>query len=650
MSWRLTRQLRTPTIIAALCLLSSLSLSAQEEIFLSTLNGELYSLDLENCDYEFVALMPVSSTDISFHPNGNFYALGSAGQLYEIDLDNNNSQLIHTFQNGPNQLFTALTISAQGIFYACGLNGDLWSYEIATGVGQFLGNVGSGAEGDLTFYEGDLFMAAAGDNIVRINLQNPALSTIVIDENVMGRIFGIVSYAASCDSISVYALTDNAATVFEVDLINNELEFYCSIPLEVSGGASTFEFLGSNPINIGEPEADDFSCSGNTGILDIPATGGVGNLQYSLDGTNFQDSPVFTDLPLDNYTIFVSDEVGCVRSRQVSPNGGPLSTAIDFSNTSCGENNGSITLSPTGGEAPYLFSLNDTLQNNDGIFTVLPPGDYAIIVTEANGCQFINNSTIQASVGLSIDRLESVPATCGLANGEIILEGTGGSEPYDIRLNGAPLAEPAQLTQLPAGDYRIEVIDNEGCVLEVDATVGGGPAVEMEVIELNAADCGKDNGSAIVALSGGSGPLRLRVNNLTRPAELPVEGLAAGNSLFSGIDSLGCTISLNILVPSNNCPLYFPTAFSPNLDGVNDYFQAYGPASAQTQIVHFRIFDRWGGLLYEQLDGPLGDPAFRWDGTAKGKAMNDGIYLYAVKVLYEDGSSEEISGAVNLLR
>ena len=201
-------------------LLLSTSLKAQD-IFLSTLNNQLYSLDLSDCSYQLIGAMPVSSTDISFHPNGNLYCVTSTGQLYEIDPLTGASTFLHMFEPGATQLYTALTISAEGIFYVCGLEGDLWRYDLASDTGTFVGDVGFGAEGDLTFFDGELYMASENDNIVQVDLQEPSNSTIAVNGSVPGRIFGIVSFAERCDEISVYALTANAANVYEVNFNDN---------------------------------------------------------------------------------------------------------------------------------------------------------------------------------------------------------------------------------------------------------------------------------------------------------------------------------------------------------------------------------------------------------------------------------------------
>ena len=69
-----------------LCLFLSVgSHAAAQEIFLSTLGNVLFRLNLNDCSYQQVGAMPISTTDITFHPDGNLYAITSTGRLFRID-------------------------------------------------------------------------------------------------------------------------------------------------------------------------------------------------------------------------------------------------------------------------------------------------------------------------------------------------------------------------------------------------------------------------------------------------------------------------------------------------------------------------------------------------------------------------------------
>lgn len=69
------------------------------------------------------------------------------------------------------------------------------------------------------------------------------------------------------------------------------------------------------------------------------------------------------------------------------------------------------------------------------------------------------------------------------------------------------------------------------------------------------------------------------------------------------------------------CKLYFPNVFSPNLDGINDFFQAY--SNCPFEKFNMKIFNRWGVLVFESTDVNVG-----WDGTFHGRAADMGVYVW----------------------
>ena len=95
--------------------------------------------------------------------------------------------------------------------------------------------------------------------------------------------------------------------------------------------------------------------------------------------------------------------------------------------------------------------------------------------------------------------------------------------------------------------------------------------------------------------------------------------------------------------------IYIPNAFSPNGDGVNDYFMIYsGPGISQ--VLSFKIYDRWGEQLFQQLNFQPNDRAYGWDGTFKGQNMNNAVFVYVAEVAFIDGVKILYSGDVTLLR
>ena len=86
----------------------------------------------------------------------------------------------------------------------------------------------------------------------------------------------------------------------------------------------------------------------------------------------------------------------------------------------------------------------------------------------------------------------------------------------------------------------------------------------------------------------------------------------------------GCEFSENIYVDAIDCnaKLYIPNVFSPNNDGFNDLF---GPQGKDFEVITFRVFDRWGSILFESDSNNT-----FWDGRVNGKFLDAGVYIYSL--------------------
>ena len=135
--------------------------------------------------------------------------------------------------------------------------------------------------------------------------------------------------------------------------------------------------------------------------------------------------------------------------------------------------------------------------------------------------------------------------------------------------------------------------------------------------------------------------------NCPNPSVAPLE-----KTRFSllATDIYGCTASDNaeieVLLKQD---IYSPTAFSPNQDGINDFFYLQGIESIAT-IVQIQIFNRWGTLVFEQENIPLNDQKAAWDGTIKGKTAATGTYFWTAQLEYANGARQRQSGVLHLLR
>lgn len=99
----------------------------------------------------------------------------------------------------------------------------------------------------------------------------------------------------------------------------------------------------------------------------------------------------------------------------------------------------------------------------------------------------------------------------------------------------------------------------------------------------------------------------------------------------------GCDSIINLTL--KYCELYVPNIFSPNRDGINDTFKAYGAETLNDYTL--LIYDRWGGLVYEGLE---------WDGNVKGNEAPPGVYIYMIQLGTATGERLAQQGSVTLIR
>ena len=94
--------------------------------------------------------------------------------------------------------------------------------------------------------------------------------------------------------------------------------------------------------------------------------------------------------------------------------------------------------------------------------------------------------------------------------------------------------------------------------------------------------------------------------------------------------------------------VYIPNAFSPNGDGRNDRFKVFGNEDL-TEVKNLKIFDRWGGILFNQ-DNLRNSGSEGWNGNSQQKKVNPGTYGYIATLIMDDGLERKFSGTILLVR
>ncbi len=112
----------------------------------------------------------------------------------------------------------------------------------------------------------------------------------------------------------------------------------------------------------------------------------------------------------------------------------------------------------------------------------------------------------------------------------------------------------------------------------------------------------------------------------------------------------GCKASdkVSVFVLCNNANVFVPNTFSPNGDGVNDIFFPRG--SGVFKIKSFKIFNRWGELVFEKANFNANNPSAGWDGTYKGSKLSPDVFVYMLDVVCDNNTSLVFKGNIALLR
>ena len=112
----------------------------------------------------------------------------------------------------------------------------------------------------------------------------------------------------------------------------------------------------------------------------------------------------------------------------------------------------------------------------------------------------------------------------------------------------------------------------------------------------------------------------------------------------------GCSASdtVSIKVFCLDAQVFIPNAFTPDGDGFNDVLMVR--ATGVALVRSFRVFNRWGDLVFEKGNCPPNDPAYGWDGKVKGVASAPGVYVYTAEVVCENGAVYPYKGNVTILK
>lgn len=303
-------------------------------------------------------------------------------------------------------------------------------------------------------------------------------------------------------------------------------------------------------IGISNPAAfsvdNNVSCfGGNNGSVNLSVSGGVA--PYSFSWSNGATTEDISNLTSGNYSVTVTDNIGCVRNYNTSiSQPSVLSASTSTVNASCGGNNGSASASVNGGTAPYTYAWNNGATTSS--ISNVSFGTYNVTVTDSKGCTTSASAVINNNAGPSLST-NSSDATCGNNNGTATASVSGGTAPYTYAWNNGGTTQT--ITGLAPANYTVTVTDANNCSVSLPVTVNaaGGPSATASSTN---STCGNNNGSASSSVIGGTAPFTYLWNNgATTPS---ISNVSFGIYNVTVTDFNGCTATASATINNTGGP------------------------------------------------------------------------------------------------
>lgn len=425
----------------------------------------------------------------------------------------------------------------------------------------------------------------------------------------------------------------------------------CS-PLQVNFSAKDVQRAVSYQWDFGDGNTSSLSSSPNT-TYTYPREG---LFHPTLKLTD--DTGCYVIVPISDTLSVIADSVG------VTPN--YIWPSVCDSNTVKFNYTGKIfSLDSLGKPATYVWNFGDPNSNNDVSDSLNPtyrysqPGTYhgTLQVNTFYGC--VNYApftvTIPDSTTLSVKANVAPGVIC---QGKTVqLQASSNIGQTYIWSPAQGIANPDSSSTLATPDtttnYIVTAFSNGNCqsgtasvnvVVHDNPQVSAGPdqtSTTGSTVQLQA------TGSPDVAQWQWSPPDNLSCTNCANPESTPTQNMTY---TVTGTTAFGCATSdsTNIFLICDEGKVFIPNTFTPNGDGKNDIF--YPRGRGVKIVLYFRVYNRFGQLVYERTNFQVNDKTAGWDGTFKGQKLNPQVFVYTTEMICDNNKIFKLSGNVTLLR
>ena len=340
------------------------------------------------------------------------------------------------------------------------------------------------------------------------------------------------------------------------------------------------DLAGVELLNISSTNAN---CDIADGTATVLAQNGTTPYTYLWNDDLGQTTETAINLATGTYTVTVTDDVGCSFEENVTVNTNDAATlSINTTDATCNTANGSIEVIVTGGQTPFEYEWDTPNLDETQTVSDLAAGTYSVTVTDNTGCAISISGNIQTSALPNINDMTSTSDNCGQANGTATVVASGGTPPYAYAWDDGLSQNTQTAENLVSGTYTVIVTDSLGCEATASIFVDETDAPILLNTDSTDENCGKEDGTASVEVSGGIAPYTYEWNDNLNQNTPTADSLAAGTYTVTVTDIVGCLLIVeDIIVNEAALPTVTITSVDANCGSSNGSISASVSAGSE---------------------------------------------------------------------
>ncbi|MFN8291530.1 MAG: gliding motility-associated C-terminal domain-containing protein [Chitinophagaceae bacterium] len=261
----------------------------------------------------------------------------------------------------------------------------------------------------------------------------------------------------------------------------------------------------------------------SNGTLTLTAATGQAPFTFIMDGgtpVTGSNPYTFMNLAAGTHNILITDNAGCSFPMNADVPSGPALASSNFATaTTCnGASDGTITVTPLSGNAPFSFSLDGAPAvpgTPPYTFSNLASVPHTILVTDATGCSTpVYAVTVPAGPDLISSAAKTDVLCNGAATGTITINVPAtGQPPFQYSIDNLNWQSGRFFSGLTAGSYTTYFRASNGCRGSYDITINEPPAISPVITTVPVQCNGESNGTINITTTGGAGPYQYSIDN-----------------------------------------------------------------------------------------------------------------------------------------